>query len=98
ATPPSRGTRRRVTVWKDEVDALDAGPAASAWLSQWLGREAHLVHMDAAAVRPVRSDMTVDGDEVSFADAFPLLLLTQASLDGLNARLATPLPMLRFRP
>jgi hypothetical protein len=35
---------------------------------------------------------------VSFADAFPLLLATRASLDDLNARLEAPLPMNRFRP
>ena len=31
-------------------------------------------------------------------NGFPLLLLTQASLDGLNARLPAPVPMDRFRP
>jgi uncharacterized protein YcbX len=35
---------------------------------------------------------------VSFADAFPLLLISQPSLDDLNTRFARPLPMKRFRP
>jgi uncharacterized protein YcbX len=35
---------------------------------------------------------------VSFADAYPFLLIGQASLDDLNQRLAEPLPMNRFRP
>jgi uncharacterized protein YcbX len=35
---------------------------------------------------------------VSFADGYPLLIIGQASLDGLNARLTEPLPMNRFRP
>jgi len=35
---------------------------------------------------------------VSFADGFPLLLISQASLDDLNARLSSPVPMNRFRP
>jgi uncharacterized protein YcbX len=34
----------------------------------------------------------------SFSDGYPLLLIGQASLDDLNSRLATPLPMNRFRP
>ncbi len=38
------------------------------------------------------------GHEVSFADAFPFLLITEESLADLNARLAAPLPMNRFRP
>jgi uncharacterized protein YcbX len=96
--PHGVATRRAVTVWKDGVDAVDAGADASAWLGDWLGREAHLVYMDRAATRAVKSDAAQPADEVSFADAFPLLLISQASLDGLNARLATPLPMARFRP
>ena len=43
-------------------------------------------------------DYAKPGDEVSFADAFPLLLISQAALDALNAKLAAPVPMLRFRP
>lgn len=35
---------------------------------------------------------------LSFADAFPFLLISQASLDDLNSRLAEPVPMNRFRP
>jgi len=38
------------------------------------------------------------GHEVSFADAFPFLVITEESLADLNARLAIPLPMDRFRP
>ena len=96
--PPADAPRRRVTVWKDTVDAVDAGDEAARWLSRFLGRDARLVHMDAQSVRPVSPTHAQPGDEVSFADAYPLLLISQASLDGLNARLATPLPMLRFRP
>ena len=33
-----------------------------------------------------------------FADAFPFLVLSRASLDDLNSRLPAPLPMNRFRP
>ena len=97
ATPAADAPRRRVSVWKDEVDAVDAGDAPAAWLSRFLGREARLVYMDERAVRPVSPTHARPGDEVSFADGYPLLLVSQASLDGLNARLATPLPMARFR-
>ena len=37
-------------------------------------------------------------DQVGFADGYPLLLISEASLADLNSRLATPLPMNRFRP
>jgi uncharacterized protein len=98
ATPPLDAPRRAVTVWKDGVDAVDAGDEAAAWLTRLLGRTVRLVHMDERALRPVRPDFAQPGDVVSFADGFPLLAISQAALDALNARLAEPLPMLRFRP
>ncbi len=91
-------SRSRVTVWRDQVDALEASAQAHDWLSRFLRRDCRLVFMDALAQRPLDPAYAAAGDEVSFADAFPLLLISQASLDGLNARLAAPVPMLRFRP
>lgn len=87
-----------VTVWKSEVLARTCDPAVDAWLSTFLGQPVRLVHMDAGVHRPIASDSARPGDEVSFADAFPLLLITRAALDGLNARLRNPVSMLRFRP
>lgn len=90
--------REQVTVWRDRVDARAASGEASEWISRFLGRECRLVIMDDAAQRPVDPTYAVAGDEVSFADAFPLLLISEGSLAGLNARLDAPVPMLRFRP
>jgi uncharacterized protein YcbX len=98
ARPGVDAPRRSVVVWKDTVDAACAGAAASAWLSTLLGRVAHLVFMDEAARRAVDPGRAAPGDEVSFADGYPLLLIGAASLDALNARLAQPVPMARFRP
>lgn len=87
-----------VTVWKSQVDARPATAVADAWLSEFLGQPVRLVHMDDGIVRPMTDAHSLPGDEVSFADAFPLLLISRASLDGLNARLARPVSMLQFRP
>src|SRR5437868_378675 len=38
------------------------------------------------------------GDVVSFADGYPILLVSEASLADLNGRLAAPIAMTRFRP
>jgi uncharacterized protein YcbX len=35
---------------------------------------------------------------VSLADAYPLMMIGQSTLDDLNKRLENPLPMNRFRP
>jgi hypothetical protein len=37
-------------------------------------------------------------DTVSFADGYPFMVIGQASLDDLNSKLETPVPMNRFRP
>lgn len=98
ATPGADAPRRAVQVWRSTVDAARAHAAADAWLQAVLGFPATLVHMDAAATRAVDPAHAQPGDEVSFADAYPLLVIGQASLDGLNARLPAPVPMTRFRP
>jgi uncharacterized protein len=75
-------------------------------LSTYLGVEVRLVHLDAPAVRrPVDPFYARPGETVSFADGFPLLVTTLASLDALNHLIAQgdhsdegPLPMDRFRP
>ncbi|MEO8366567.1 MAG: MOSC domain-containing protein [Pseudoxanthomonas sp.] len=95
---PQAGTTVPVLVWKSEVAALAAGVQADAWISEFLQQPARLVHMDAGVVRPMTSAHALPGDEVSFADGFPLLLITQAAFDGLNVRLARPVSMLQFRP
>ena len=97
AVPTTTGTLP-VTVWKSEMAARPAGDAADAWLSGFLGQPARLVHMDEAITRPMTDARSRPGDDVSFADAFPLLLFSRASLDGLNSRLAKPVSMLQFRP
>jgi uncharacterized protein YcbX len=87
-----------VNVWKNEVAAKSAGAAVEAWLSEFLQQPVRLVHMDASVSRPITDPHSQAGDEVSFADAFPLLLLSRAALDELNVRLAKPVSMLQFRP
>jgi uncharacterized protein YcbX len=49
-------------------------------------------------VRPADPTYAPAGTRVSFADAFPFLLISESSLTDLNSRLATALPMNRFRP
>lgn len=94
---PAAAERTAVTVWGSRVLALPAEPAADAWISRFLGQPARFVHMDAAATRRIDGGYSEAG-EVSFADGFPLLLLSAVAVDLLNARLARPVSPLRFRP
>jgi uncharacterized protein YcbX len=92
------GPELEVTVWDDAVTAREVGPAINAWFTKALGMPARLVHMPEQAHRPVDPRYATRGEEVSFADGYPFLIIGQASLDDLNSRLEQPVPMNRFRP
>jgi uncharacterized protein YcbX len=98
ALPTAEAELRTVTVWSDSLQVPDAGDAAALWLSEWLGRPCRLVQVPAERARQVDQTYAKVGDSVGFADGFPLLLIGQASLDDLSARVGRPLEMLRFRP
>jgi MOSC domain-containing protein len=93
------GTRRDVAVWKDLCATLDQGDEPARWLSTFIGSPCRLVRMAEDFVRPT-DPVYSNGraGQVGFADGYPMLLITQASLDDLNRRLAEPLPVNRFRP
>jgi uncharacterized protein YcbX len=89
----------QVTVWRDRCQAYDQGEVAARWLSDYLGRPLRLVRFDPSHRRPSDAAWTGGVDAVSrFSDGFALLAISLASLADLNARLAVPLPMNRFRP
>ncbi|MEP6997225.1 MAG: MOSC N-terminal beta barrel domain-containing protein [Betaproteobacteria bacterium] len=93
------GIAGTVTVWGDTVPCIDQGPAAAAWLSARLNGIHRLVRFDPAARRRCNPEYAgASGAHTAFADGYPLLVLSEASLDDLNGRLAAPLRVDRFRP
>ncbi len=93
----------RVRVWDDELPAYDMGPVAAQWFSDFLGQRLRLVRFDPEQ-RRLSSLQWTGGIEApnQFSDGYPLLVLSQASLDGLNQRLQAqgraPVGLARFRP
>jgi uncharacterized protein YcbX len=83
---PTSGEPVEVEVWGDRVQALAAPEVASAWLAGELGARCALVYLPDAVTRPVDARYGEAGDEVSFADGFPLLVVSQGSLDDLAER------------
>ena len=73
---------RKVTVWKREIEAIDLGREAARFASAVVGEPARIV--------AAGSD--------NFPDGYPLLVCTRASLEDLNRKLPSALPMSRFRP
>lgn len=92
-----------VRLWCDEVKAYDMGDIAAQWFSDFLGRKLRLVRFDPDHRRLSSLDWT-GGIEApnQFADGYPLLVLSQASLDQFNEKLAAagqaPVGIERFRP
>jgi hypothetical protein len=96
---------RQVQIWDDRVSAADCGETAAGWFAEALGtREpVRLVRFRHDVVRPTSVKWTGGVPaQTRFADAYPLLLIGQSSLDDLNLRLRAAgrdaLPMDRFRP
>ncbi|HEY9408276.1 MAG TPA: MOSC N-terminal beta barrel domain-containing protein [Jiangellaceae bacterium] len=98
-----------VRVWRSHLSATPAGPGADAWFGKLLDRDVRLVWLDDPTRRPTNPDYSRPGDRVSFADGYPILLTSAASLRQLNDWIveealtrgeepAGPLPMRRFRP
>jgi uncharacterized protein YcbX len=95
---PATGEKIRVTVWDDVCDAWDVDGSVNVWFSRILERNVKLVYMPDESFRPVDPRYAVKNDVTSFSDAYPILLIGQSSLDDLNTRLKSPVPMERFRP
>ncbi|XP_047962745.1 mitochondrial amidoxime reducing component 2-like [Salvia hispanica] len=87
-----------VSVWAWSGSALDEGEEAAKWFSEYLGKTSRLVRFDEASQsRPTLSDY-VSGHNIKFNDWYPFHMISQGSLDALNARLAEPVSINRFRP
>lgn len=92
-----------VTVWRDTVPAWDMGAVAAQWFTDFLGQPCRLVRFDPEH-RRLSSMAWTGGVEApnQFADGFPVLIASEASVEELNARLVAAghaaVGMERFRP
>jgi MOSC domain-containing protein len=100
-TEPVDGPKEHVRVFRSNPAVPARVAADGGWISSYLGLDARLVWLGDPTVRPV-ADHALDGDRVSFADAYPLLLTNAASLEAVNDWLLEDgvdrVPMTRFRP
>jgi uncharacterized protein YcbX len=92
------GERREVQIWGGRGDAEDVGDHAADWFSSFLERPCRVVRFPDDGFRPVDSRYARFEARVAFADGFPALLTSEASLKELNARASEHTPMNRFRP
>jgi len=91
------------SVWGTVVSGEDCGDEAAQWVSEFLDKQCRVIYMDDDYARLVDPNFARQNQTVAFADGFPLLVTTQASLDDFNAKLLTQesqleIGMERFRP
>ncbi len=87
-----------VRIWLDQLQLPHPDPEYSRWFSSFLGQSCRLVHLPHTVTRGVEPPYDSPPWQVSLADAYPVLVIGQASLDLLNERLRTPVDIQRFRP
>lgn len=86
-----------VEIWDDKCSAIVVGKNCDDWFSEILKVQCRLVYMSDDEKRIVEKKFIADDKIVSFADAYPFLIIGQSSLDDLNSKLKVKIPMNRFR-
>ncbi len=89
---------RPVSIWGDNTYGMLMNSAVNEFFSDYLGIHCQLVYMPDTVHRKVDPGYDRGDNVVSYADGYPYLILSEASLEDLNSRLENPVPMDRFRP
>jgi hypothetical protein len=92
------GLPLKTMIWDDEVITQEVSLTSSKWFSEKLDMPCKLVAFPENNSRPVDPNYAIHQEQVSLADGYPLLIIGQNSLNDLNSKLSSPLPMNRFRP
>ena len=89
---------RLVTVWQDQVKGNRIDHPVNDWLSEKLEKKVQLVYMPHETVRQVDPEYAQLGERVGFADGFPFLIISEASVEFLSEKVGYALDVQRFRP
>lgn len=95
---PSYGVERTVNIWGGTGRGFDQGDDVAAWFTSFLGTPCRLLDHNKHHPRMRHSSVLNEDVPLRFADGYPVLVISEASLDDLNRRMAAPVPMNRFRP
>ena len=95
----------KVMVWGDEVNGQFCSQKANNWFSDYLQRPCELLYFGKNSHRE-RKPNTDNARKIAFADGYPILLISKASLNDLNKRLLAnssnnspqDISMAQFRP
>jgi uncharacterized protein YcbX len=92
------GYQIAATIWDDTCEVAMVNDEANQWFTTILGNSCRLVFMPDESKRKVERPYAKNAEITSLSDAYPLLVIGQASLDDLNSKLETPVGIDRFRP
>jgi len=93
------GTPVTVQIFNDTCIAQDQGDEAADWLSEVIGDAVRLVRVGPRMDRAANPRYAApDRAPTTFVDGYPILVCNTASLEYLNGRMPSPVPMERFRP
>lgn len=95
---PSGNEKKTVNIWDVFCQAQLVSGEADKWFSQILNTSCRLVYMAENTVVKIDERYAINNDLTSFSDGYPILMLSEASLNNLNSKMTEPLPMNRFRP
>jgi uncharacterized protein YcbX len=86
------------TVWGDTVvDCWGVQREVDQWLSEVLSLSVRLVYFPDHAIRPVDEVYAGEGYRTAFSDGYPILIISQSSLDELSRLWGSPIDPRRFR-
>ncbi len=94
-----------VQLHDDHFSMIDCGDVAAKWISEFLDTECRLVRRNHTEprMRTLRTAEPGNRDsegqvEVSCADGYPVLMISEASIGALSEHMGRDISMLRFRP
>ncbi|KAG0198844.1 hypothetical protein BGX28_007776 [Mortierella sp. GBA30] len=95
--------KRNVTVWKEALETADIGDEAAQFFTEYLDLPCRFVYKSPYHVRPVVEHSPGVAEigfqpETAFADNFPILCLSEESVQDINTHLEKPVTALNFRP
>lgn len=94
---PIEGGVVDISIWDDNVQGLDCGDNAANWFSLILDYDCRLIYQGECQ-RLADTQYAEVGTDVSYADGFPLLAVSQASIQFLDDACEADIAAENFRP
>ena len=95
---PLKKERVTADIWGIACEPLLVSDEADKWFSKALNTNCRIVYMDDETKVIVNDKYNINNSLTSFSDGFPILMISEASLNDLNSKATETLPMNRFRP